>query len=158
MDHAVSPALDRAQEEVVEEMAGLEDHLEKYRYLVELGRRLDSPDGIRSEEHAVPGCQNRVWLRAELRDGRLRLFADSDALITRGIIALLLRVLDGRPPAEVVDAELYFLEETGLASHLSPSRANGLTAMVKRIRRHAGEHLERRRRGADGGVGSGVSA
>jgi cysteine desulfuration protein SufE len=80
-----------------------------------------------------------VWIQAELRDGRLRLFADSDAMITRGIIALLLRVLDGRPPAEVAHADLYFLEQTGLSTHLSPSRANGLAAMVKQIRAYASE-------------------
>jgi cysteine desulfuration protein SufE len=131
--------IERAQDRVIEEMAALEGQLAKYEYLVALGRQLDSPEGIRSDEHAVPGCQSRVWIQAHLHDGRLRLFADSDALITRGIIALLLRVLDGHPPEILVDAELYFLEETGLAAHLSPSRANGLAAMVDQIRRYAAD-------------------
>lgn len=137
MDGTAGPSLARAQDRVIEEMADLEGHLEKYQYLVGLGRELESPDGIRSDEHAVPGCQSRVWIRAEMEDGRLRLFADSDAMITRGIIALLLRVLDGQPAAEIAGAELYFLERTGLATHLSPSRANGLAAMVERIRQYA---------------------
>jgi cysteine desulfuration protein SufE len=138
VDGIVEGSLGQVQDRVVEEMAGL-DRLAKYEYLVGLGQGLASPDGIRSDEYAVPGCQSRVWIQAELRDGRLRLFADSDAMITRGIIALLLRVLDGRPPAEVAHADLYFLEQTGLSTHLSPSRANGLAAMVKQIRTYAGE-------------------
>jgi cysteine desulfuration protein SufE len=126
------------QEEIAAEMAGLDGLLEKYQYLVGLGRGLDVVgDGIRREEYAVPGCQSQVWIRAELRDGRLRIEADSDALITRGIIALLLRVLDDRTPAEILEGELFFLDRTGLASHLSPARANGLAALVKQIRRQA---------------------
>jgi len=133
---APPPTIDAAQDRIIREMSGL-DGLAKYEYLVALGRRLRCPEGLRTEEHAVPGCQAQVWIRAELSDGCLRLFADSDALITRGIIALLLRVLDGRPPAEILDADLHFLAATGLSTHLSPSRANGLAAMVKRIREHA---------------------
>ncbi len=128
-----------AQREIVAEMAGLDDPLDRYEHLVRLGRALETDASIRDEAHAVPGCQSRVWIRATLQDGRLRLQADSDALITRGIIALLLRVLDDRPPAEVVDADLFFLEQTGLQAHLSPSRANGLANMVRQIRRHAEE-------------------
>lgn len=128
------------QDEIVAEMAGLDDTLRKYEYLVALGRALEVPgDSIRQSAHAVPGCQARVWIRAELRDGRLRIAADSDAMITRGIIALLLRVLHGRTPAEILEEDLFFLERTGLASHLSPARANGLAAMVRQIRRHAEE-------------------
>lgn len=139
MAGAPGGSLDEAQDRVIEEMAGLADTIARYEYLVAQGRALESPDGIRAEEHLVPGCQSRVWIRAGMENGRLRLSADSDALITRGIIALLLRVLDGHPPAEVAGADLYFLEETGLATHLSPSRANGLAAMVKRIREFAAE-------------------
>lgn len=149
MDGIAADPIGRIQDRVVEEMAGLEGQLQKYQYLVGLGRALESPEGIRAEEHAVPGCQSRVWIRAGMQNGRLRLFADSDAMITRGIIALLLRVLDGQPPDEVADADLYFLEATGLATHLSPSRANGLAAMVKQIR----EYAEERRAGEPDGVG-----
>lgn len=137
MDGTAGSPIGRAQDRVIDEMAVLDGHLEKYEYLVGLGRKLESPDGIRVDEHEVPGCQSRVWIRAEVEDGRLRLYADSDATITRGIIALLLRVLDGHPPRQVAEADLYFLEETGLGSHLSPSRANGLAAMVKQIRAYA---------------------
>ena len=138
MAHAPRDSMEEVQDGIIREMAALEDRLDKYEYLVDLGRALTSPDNIRTEEHRVPGCQSQVWIRAEVEDGLLRLYADSDALITRGIIALLLRVLDGRKPHQIISAPLYFLEETGLSSQLSPSRANGLTAMVKEIREHAG--------------------
>ena len=131
-------SMDAVQEEIIAEMAGLDDPLDKYEYLVALGREMETPaPAIRREAHAVPGCQSRVWIRTELRDGRLRIQADSEAMITRGIIALLLRVLDDRAPARIRDADLFFLDETGLRAHLSPSRANGLANMVREIRRHA---------------------
>lgn len=126
------------QDEIVAEMSGLEDPLAKYEYLVRLGRALDVPDdGIRRDEHVVSGCQSRVWIRTELRAGRLQVVADSDAMITRGIIALLLRVLHDRTPDEILGADLHFLDDTGLSTHLSPARANGLAAMVRRIREDA---------------------
>jgi cysteine desulfuration protein SufE len=137
MDGTVESSIRQAQDRVIAEMAELDGHLGRYEYLVRLGRKLESPEGIRADQHVVPGCQSRVWIRAETENGRLRLYADSDATITRGIIALLLRVLDGHPPRDVAQAELYFLEETGLGAHLSPSRANGLVAMVKQIRAYA---------------------
>jgi len=131
-------SIEAVQDAIVAEMGGLEDGLSRYEYLVGVGRGLVVPDGgVRTNEHAVAGCQSRVWIRAELREGRLHLAADSDALITRGIVALLLRVLDGRPPREVLDADLYFLDRTGLRTHLSPARANGLAAMLQRIRSYA---------------------
>lgn len=135
-----APSMAAIQTEIVEAMSGLDDPLDKYEYLVDLGNRLDGADAsIRDEAYAVPGCQSRVWIRAELEDGRLRLSADSEAVITRGIIALLLRVLDGRTPEEILEAELFFLEGTGLQAHLSPSRANGLASMVRQIRGYAEE-------------------
>ncbi len=128
------------QDTIIEEMAGLGDGLERYRYLVTLGRALPPPDDdIRTDENAVGGCQTTVWIEAGLREGKLRLVGDSDAMITRGILSLLLRVLDGRPAAEVADAELYFLDRTGLREHLSPARANGLAGIVDRIRSYAAE-------------------
>lgn len=136
----VRPSLDAVQERIVAEMAGLEDPLDKYEYLIELGRDMEvTGDSIRTEANAVPGCQSRVWIETELRDGRLRIRADGEAVITRGLIALLIRVLDGRTPAEIRDADLFFLERTGLQAHLSPSRANGLANMVRQIRRQAEE-------------------
>jgi cysteine desulfuration protein SufE len=131
-------SIEAVQDEIIAEMAGLEDGLSRYEYLVGVGRSLVVPEGgVRTDDHAVAGCQARVWIRAELRDGRLHLAADSDAAITRGIVALLLRVLDGRSPREVLDADLYFLDRTGLRTHLSPARANGLGAMLQRIRSYA---------------------
>lgn len=132
------PSMVSVQEEIVAEMAPLEGPLQKYEYLVRLGRELESPGQlIRTDAHAVPGCQSQVWIRGNLRDGRLHLEADSDAMITRGIIALLLRVLDDREPAEIIDGDLFFLDRTGLRTHLSPARSNGLAAMVRQIRHHA---------------------
>jgi cysteine desulfuration protein SufE len=131
--------MEEAQDRIIQEMCGLESQLDKYEYLVGLGRELVSPGDIRAEENRVPGCQSQVWIRAEGEDGLLRLYADSDALITRGIIALLLRVLDARKPDQILNVPLRFLEETGLDTELSPSRANGLAALVQEIRKHAAE-------------------
>jgi cysteine desulfuration protein SufE len=137
MGHGLKDPMEEVQDGIIREMSALEDRLAKYEYLVELGRALTSPENIRTDDNRVSGCQSQVWIRAEVEDGLLRFHADSDALITRGIIALLLRVLDGREPEQILSASLYFLEDTGLATQLSPSRANGLTAMVKEIREHA---------------------
>jgi len=126
------------QNQIVAEMSVLEHQLKKYEYLVGLGRVLEVPEeSIRQEANAVPGCLSQVWITAELRSGRLRISADSEAMITRGIIALLLWVLDGRTPAEILEADLFFLDRTGLQAYLSPSRANGLAAMVRQIRSYA---------------------
>lgn len=128
------------EDQIVAELSEISDSIGRYQYLVRVGETLQAGrDGIRTEEHAVPGCQAQLWIRAHLEDGRLRITADSDAAITRGIIALLLRVLDHRTPGEIVAAELSFLDRTGLRKHLSPSRANGLEAMVTRIRELAAE-------------------
>ena len=132
--------IDEVQAEIIDEMSGLEDSLARYEYLIAQGDALPAADGdLRSEKHAVPGCQVSVWIRAELQGGRLHLSGDSDARINRGMVALLLRVLDGRTPAEIAAADLFFLDRTGLRTHLSPARANGLAAMVRRIRRCAEE-------------------
>lgn len=137
------PTMTAVQDAIVAEMAGCDDMLEKYEYLVARGRALGAGDTtLRRDDHAVPGCQSQVWLRTRLRDGRLVIQADSDAMITRGIISLLLRVLNGRTPSEILEADLYFLERTNLASHLSPARANGLATIVRQVRRHAEEAVE----------------
>jgi cysteine desulfuration protein SufE len=134
------PSMAEVQDAIVAEMVRLDGNLKKYEYLVRLGQSLAVPEAsIRLPAHAVPGCLSQVWIRSELQAGRLRILADSDAMIIRGIIALLLRVLDGRTPAEILDGELYFLDRTGLGAHLSPTRSNGLVAMVRQIRQHAGD-------------------
>jgi len=136
--HAPRRSIAEVQDDIVAEMSACANRLAKYEYLVGLGRSLEvAEDGLRTDEHALAGCQSSVWIRTELRDGRLRIDADSDTMITRGIIALLLRVLDDRPPAEIAGADLRFLEATGLSMHLSPARANGLVAMVRHIREAA---------------------
>ncbi len=133
--------IEEVEAAIVAEMAALEDGLARYAYLVAQGDALPPGDAdLRSERHAIPGCQVSVWIRAELADGRLRLTGDSDARINRGMVALLLRVLDCRTPAEVLAADLAFLDRTGLRTQLSPARANGLAAMVRRVRDYAGEH------------------
>jgi len=140
MRAAPPKSLQRVQDEIVAEMAGLVDPLARYEYLIAQARALpDPPEGLRSEAHAVPGCMASVWIRAVYEHGRMRLFADSDAVLVRGLIVLLLRVLDGRAPREVLHADLYFLDRTGLRAHLSPARATGLAAMVERIRGYAAE-------------------
>lgn len=127
--------IDAVQERIICEMAHLDDPMDKYEHLVRLGRALGVPDGgIRSDEHAVAGCQTRVWIRTEHRDGLLHIAADSEAVITRGIIALILRILDRRPPAEILSVELHAFDAIGLSAHLSPARADGLAAMLRRIR------------------------
>lgn len=141
MKGAAQRSVADVQDEIIAEMAGLADSIARYEYLITQGRMLRSPgEGIRSDANAVPGCQVGLWIQARIRDGRLRLSADSDAMINRGIVALLMRVLDDRAPEEILAADLYFLERTGLRTHLSPSRGNGLAAMVQRIRAAAREY------------------
>ncbi len=135
-------SLDAVQAQLIAEMAGLADPLDFYQYLIAQGDALPTADGdLRTDQHAIPGCQVSVWIMADVVDGRLRLRADSDARINRGMVALLLRVLDGRPPAEVLAADLYFLDRTRLRAYLSPARANGLAALVQRIRACARESI-----------------
>lgn len=115
-----------------------EDWLDKYDYLIGLSDSLPTiSEEHRSEQYLIEGCQSRVWIDAELVDGHIRYHADSDAIITKGIISLLIRVLDGRTPDEVLSTELYFIERIGLGENLSPTRANGLLAMIKQMRLYA---------------------
>ncbi len=125
---------------VVEEFALLDDWSDRYGHLIEQARSLPLIDAAyKTDDYRVRGCQSQVWLHADREEDRLILRADSDAIITKGMIALLLRVLDGQPADAVRDAELSFLDEIGLREHLSPGRANGLAAMVSRIKRYAEE-------------------
>lgn len=129
---------DKIQEEIVEEFSAFEEWLNKYEYLIELSGELPAIDEKhRTEQYVIQGCQSRVWVDAELRDGKVWYTADSDAIITKGIIALLIRVLNGRTPQEILSTELYFIDRIGLSANLSPTRANGLLAMVKQMRLYA---------------------
>ena len=126
------------QDEVSEEFEGFTDWMDKYQMLIDLGNDLEPLDAkYKTEQNLIDGCQSRVWLQADYRDGLLYFTADSDALITKGIIALLIQVLSGHTPKEIADADLYFIDRIGLRDHLSPTRSNGLLAMVKQIKMYA---------------------
>ncbi len=127
--------INQIQDEIIEEFGIFDRWMDKYEYLIDLGKKLPLIDRrYKHEENLVPGCQSRVWLHAELTAGKVRFTADSDAIITKGIIALLIRVLSGQPPQQISQADLYFIKEIGLREHLSPTRSNGLVNMVAKIR------------------------
>lgn len=126
------------QEEIVEEFASLDEWMDKYNYLIELGREIPLlTEADRKEQYLIQGCQSRVWLRADLEDDKIRFLADSDAIITKGIAALLIRVLDNHTPDEILNNKLSFIEEIGLKEHLSPTRSNGLVSMLKQMKLYA---------------------
>ncbi len=129
---------DARQEQIIEEFELFDEWLDKYNYLIELSSNLPPlSEEHRTPEHLIEGCQSRVWIDAELRDGKLHYSADSDAIITKGIISLLVGVLNDRTPQEVIDTELYFIDAIGLSENLSPTRSNGLLSMVKQMRLYA---------------------
>ena len=135
--------INEAQDEVIEEFSDLTDWMDKYQMLIDLGNDLDElNEKYKTEQNLIDGCQSRVWLQCDERDGKLFFTADSDALIVKGIVALLLRVLNDQRPEDVLNADLYFIERIGLHEHLSPTRSNGLLSMVKRIRTIALENVE----------------
>lgn len=131
-------SINEIQDEVVDEFADLDDWMDKYQMLIDLGNDLEALDEkYKNEQNLIDGCQSRVWLQCDYRDGALWFTADSDALIVKGIIALLLRVVSGHTPKEIIDADFYFIERIGLREHLSPTRSNGLLAMVKQVKAYA---------------------
>lgn len=126
------------QDEIIEEFSGFDDWMDKYQLLIDLGTSQPSLDEkYKTEQNLIDGCQSRVWLQADYVDGKIHFTAESDALIVKGIVALLIRVLSDHTPQEILDADLYFIEQIGLKEHLSPTRSNGLVAMVKQIRLYA---------------------
>ena len=130
--------INEAQDEIIGEFSVFDDWLDKYDYLIELSDALPAiGEEHRNEQFLIRGCQSRVWVDAELRDGKIYFTADSDAIITKGIIALLIRVLSGRTPQEIVGSDLYFIDRIGLRENLSPTRANGLLAMIKQMKLYA---------------------
>ena len=130
--------INEAQDEIIGEFSVFDEWLDKYEYLIELSGSLPAiGEEHRNEQFLTRGCQSRVWVDAELRDGKIYFTADSDAIITKGIIALLIRVLSGRTPQEIVDSDLYFIDRIGLRENLSPTRANGLLAMIKQMKLYA---------------------
>ena len=130
--------INEIQDEIIEEFTGFDDWMDKYQLLIDLGNEQEPLDEkYKTEQNLIDGCQSRVWLVADYADGIILFKAESDALIVKGIVALLIRVLSDHTPQEILDADLYFIEEIGLKEHLSPTRSNGLVAMVKQMRVYA---------------------
>ena len=126
------------QDEIIEEFNDFDDWMDKYQLLIDLGS--DQPalaEEYKTEQNLIDGCQSRVWLQADYRDGIVHFQAESDALIVKGIVSLLIRVLSGHPAQDIIDADLYFIERIGLKEHLSPTRSNGLVAMLKQMKMYA---------------------
>lgn len=133
--------LTEAKQRVLDDFSIYDEWLDKYEYLIELGKELsDFPEELKTEDRLIKGCQSRVWLNAEMKDGVLEFTADSDAIITKGIISLLIGVYSGRSPQEIVADDFAFVEELGLKENLSPTRANGLVSMIETIKRRALEN------------------
>ena len=130
--------INEIQDEIIDEFSGFDDWMDKYQLLIDLGNEQEPLDEkYKIESNLIDGCQSRVWLQADYNNGVIDFTAESDALIVKGIVALLIRVLSGHTPQEILDADLYFIEQIGLKEHLSPTRSNGLLAMVKQMRVYA---------------------
>ncbi|MFR9650236.1 MAG: SufE family protein [Rikenellaceae bacterium] len=130
--------MDTRQEDIIEEFAIFDDWLDRYNYIIELSSTLEPySEAHRTSQYVIEGCQSRVWVDAELREGKVFYSADSDAIITKGIIALLVRVLNGLSPQQILQTELYFIDAIGLGENLSPTRSNGLHSMIKQMRMYA---------------------
>lgn len=126
------------QNEIIDEISIFDDWMDKYSYIIELAKDLPAIDqSFKTPQYLIDGCQSKVWINAELVDGKIQYSADSDAIITKGIIALLIRVMNNRTPQELIDIDLFFLEKIGLKDNLSPNRANGLIAMIKQMKLYA---------------------
>ncbi len=131
-------SIEEIQQEIIDEFSIYEDWMDKYSYLIELGNDLEDLDPKdKNEQNLIKGCQSRVWLVAELKDGKIYFRGESDAVIVKGLVALLLRVVSGRTPKELMESDLHFIDDLDLKQHLSPTRSNGLLAMVKQIRLYA---------------------
>ncbi len=126
------------QEEIIEEFSMFEDWMERYEYIIDLGKSLPLINEVyKLDENLIVGCQSKVWLHSEIENGELKFTADSDAILTKGIVAILLRVFNNQKPSDILSADLYFIDEIGLKEHLSPTRANGLVSMIKQIKLYA---------------------
>ena len=130
--------INEIQDEIIDEFSGFDDWMDKYQLLIDLGNEQEPLDEkYKTESNLIDGCQSRVWLQCDYVDGKLNFTAESDALIVKGIVALLIRVLSGHTPKEIMDADLYFIDHIGLKDHLSPTRSNGLLAMMKQMKMYA---------------------
>lgn len=131
----MNKTVNQIQDEIIEEFAMFDDWMEKYEYIIDLGKELPLiSEDKKTDNRLIHGCQSRVWVDAEISNGHLKFTADSDAIITKGIISLLIRVLSDQTPEDIVKSELYFIKKIGLQEHLSPTRANGLLGMINRLR------------------------
>ena len=127
--------IDEIQDEIIDDFSLFDDWMQKYEYIIDLGKKLPLIDeAYKRDEYLIKGCQSQVWLRAELKNGRVYFRADSDAVITKGIIALLINVLSGQKAEDIAESDLYFIDQIGLKEHLSPTRSNGLTSMIKQMK------------------------
>lgn len=127
--------IDEIQEEIIEEFNMFDDWMDKYAMLIDLGNSLEPlDDKYKVPQNIIEGCQSRVWLNAEMKDGIVTFQGESDAVLVKGIVSLLIKVLSGHTPAEILDTDLYFIEKIGLREHLSPTRSNGLLAMIKQMK------------------------
>ena len=130
--------INEIQDEIIEDFSGLEDWMDKYQLLIDLGNDQEPlEENYKTDKNLIDGCQSRVWIQSDFIDGKIIYRAESDALIVKGIISLLIRVLSDHTPDEILEADLYFIDEIGLRQHLSPTRSNGLLAMVKQMRMDA---------------------
>ncbi|HLW08059.1 MAG TPA: SufE family protein [Marinilabiliaceae bacterium] len=130
--------INQVQDEIIEEFSSMDDWMDKYSLLIEVGNDLNGfPEEHRNQQNLIEGCQSQVWLHAILDQGKIHFVADSDAIIVKGIVSLLLRVVNDRTPDEILNNDLYFVDKVGLKEHLSPTRSNGLVSMIKQIRLYA---------------------
>ncbi len=126
------------QQDIISQFSDIDDWMDRYAYIIDLGNELPPlPEELKTPDRLIEGCQSRVWLDARLKDGKVDFRADSDAIIVKGIISMLVEVLSGHTPQEILDADLHFIKDIGLSEHLSPTRSNGLVAMVKQMRAYA---------------------
>lgn len=131
-------SINEIQDELIEDFSFYTDWMEKYEYIIQLGKEIPLIDEqYKQDQYIIKGCQSRVWLYPELRDGKLYFTADSDAVITKGLVSLMVKVLSGHSPKEIASSDLYFIDQIGLKEHLSPTRANGLLSMVKQMKLYA---------------------
>lgn len=136
--------LEERQQQVIEEFSVFSDWMDKYEYLIELGKDLEPmPEQDKNDDNIIKGCQSQVWLTASFDNGKITFKADSDAIITKGIIALLIKVLSGLTPSEIINADLHFVDAIGLRENLSPTRSNGLVSMIKQIKMYALAYLKK---------------
>jgi len=131
-------SINEIQDQIIEDFAFYEDWMEKYEHIIQLGKELPLiAEEYKKEENLIKGCQSRVWLHADYKDGIVEFTADSDAIITKGLVGLMINVLSGQSPIDIAEADIYFIDEIGLKSHLSPTRSNGLLAMLKQMKMYA---------------------